>query len=297
MVISGKEESIKKINEQYVSSLLSGKNFKDENFPVASFVIKKKIRKIIRLFYFFARTSDDIADNKDIKSKEKLKILNYFDNCLKTQERTEIDILNKLISNFTHIKFAKNYARQLLVAFKLDAKKKRYNNWGELIYYCKYSANPIGRFFIELTYLSKKLEIKDKKIIFKASDNLCTALQIINHMQDCQEDFVNLNRIYIPNSYFKKYTLGINILKTERKSLKFDKLKEEIINKVGKLLDNSTIGLKSIEIWGLKKEALIILNIAKRLCFLLKQRNPLEKKIKLSRIDLIFCFIKGIMSE
>ena len=116
-------------------------------------------------------------------------------------------------------------------------------------------------------------------------------------MQDCQEDFVNLNRIYIPNIYFKKYTVGINILKTERKSLKFDKLKEEIINKVEKLLDNSTIGLKSIEIWGLKKEALIILNIAKRLCFLLKQRNPLEKKIKLSRIDLIFCFIKGIIYD
>ena len=67
------------------------------------------------------------------------------------------------------------------------------------------------------------------------------------------------------------------------------------MDKVEELLYKSEKGLKLIKIWSLKKETLIILSIAKRLCFLLKSNDPLEKKIKLSRIDLLFCFIKGII--
>ena len=70
-----------------------------------------------------------------------------------------------------------------------------------------------------------------------------------------------------------------------------------MIDKVSKSLENTKKGLMHIDIWSLRKETLIILNIAKRLCNLLKKSDPLEKKIKLSRIDLIFCFIKGIMLD
>ncbi len=181
------------------------------------------------------------------------------------------------------------------MAFKLDAKKKRYANWNELLYYCRYSANPVGRFFIDVSYLMKKKKFLDKKKIYQASDNLCTALQIINHIQDCKKDFEELDRIYIPLTYFKKYSVKIETLKTITSSEKFNRMKIKIILNIEKLLDNSISGLQLINIWQLKKETLIILNIAKRLCFLLKNNDPLEKKVKLSRIDLIFCFIKGII--
>ena len=84
----GKEENISnlEIEEKDVVKLLSGKTFTDENFPVASFVIKKNIQKYIRAFYFFARTADDIADHSTLLSKEKVKILTYFDNILKSRE-------------------------------------------------------------------------------------------------------------------------------------------------------------------------------------------------------------------
>ena len=75
----------------------------------------------------------------------------------------------------------------------------------------------------------------------------------------------------------------------------FTRLKIEIISKVENLLKEIKESLQLIDIWKLKKETLIILNIAKRLCFLLKIYDPLKKKIKLSSIDLIFCFIKGII--
>ena len=86
MEIPGKGGSIKKINEKYIYSLLSGKSFKDENFPVASFMINRKLKEFIRHFYFFARTSDDIADHEKLRPKEKLKILSYFDKCLKEKK-------------------------------------------------------------------------------------------------------------------------------------------------------------------------------------------------------------------
>ena len=130
-----------------------------------------------------------------------------------------------------------------------------------------------------------------------ASDNLCTSLQIINHLQDCKDDFKKNNRIYLPDSLFKKYSVDISNLNQKKSSEKFRMLKDEVISNTEFLLNNSKDGLKMIDIWKLKKETLIIFNIAKRLCFLLKNNDPLEKKIKLSRIDLIFCFIKGIICD
>ena len=294
MEIFGKEENIK-INQNYIYSLLSGKSFNDENFPVASFVINSNIKKVIRIFYFFARMADDIADNKKLKSSEKLKILNFFDLSLKEKKQGKIEIINNLILLFHKFPFAQNYSRNLLVAFKLDATKKRYKNWEELINYCKYSANPVGRFFIDLSYFKKNKRFVHKKKILDASDSLCTCLQIINHLQDCKDDYINLDRVYIPKSYFEKFSINFASLKSSNSSMKFEELKKEIINEVEKLLYNIEKGLESIQIWSLRKETFIILSIAKRLCFLLKNNDPLEKKIKLSRIDLIFCFIKGII--
>jgi hypothetical protein len=96
-------------------------------------------------------------------------------------------------------------------------------------------------------------------------------------------------------SLFEKYSIEIKNLNNQKSSERFIKLKNEMVKKTEKLLNNSKTGLKLIDIWRLKKETLIIFNIAKRLCFLIKNNDPLEKKIKLSRIDLIFCFIKGII--
>ena len=291
--ITGKEENIK-ITQKYVSSLSSGKNYRDENFPVSSFLIDKKLKTIVRVFYFFARTADDIADHASIKKKEKLRILNFFDNCLKNKKQSEISVVNNLISYFDEYKFSKKYSRDLLVAFKLDATKKRYKDWSELLYYCKFSANPVGRFVINVSYSQKKKKIKERKILH-ASDTLCTALQIINHIQDCKDDFRNLDRVYIPENFLKKHQLNVDVLMKKSSCPNFNKMKIEIISIVENLLKDIKENLKLIDIWKLKKETLIILNIAKRLCFLLKIKDPLKKKIKLSSIDLIFCFIKGII--
>jgi len=274
---------------------LSGKNFKDENFPVASLLIKKNVRDIIRIFYSFARISDDIADNNTLTSFKKLKILNFFDESIRNSKRSEINSLDKIIHLSEKFPKSKNYSRELLKAFTLDATKKRYKNWDDLVSYCKFSANPVGRFFIYLTYKTNNQLLNNEKRIFESSDNLCTALQIINHIQDCKDDYLNYDRVYIPSDYFHKYSLKVEVLKEDKAPIDFIFLKNELITETEKLLSDVKIGLNLIKDWRLRRETFIILNIAKRLCFLLKKDDPLFKKIKLSRIDLIICFIKGIV--
>ena len=291
----GKEENIstKGINiENDVSHLMSGKSHSDENFPVASFLMTKKIRSIVRVFYFFARMADDIADHQKLSSNQKKKILLFFDNAISKSKKTNNKVLDKMIARFKELPSGKKYSRNLLKAFMMDASNKKYKNWNDLLYYCKFSANPVGRFVIDAVNERKNIEK-----IYEASDNLCTALQIINHIQDCKKDFKELNRVYIPESFFKKYSLDKKILRKSKSEENFERLKIEIIDNVLTSLRKTKLGLREIQSWRLRKETLIILNIAKRLCNLLKINDPLEKQIKLSRIDFIFCFFKGIMYD
>ena len=291
----GKEENISTKRKDIgndVSHLMSGKSYSDENFPVASFLMTKKIRSIVRVFYFFARMADDIADHQKLSSNQKKKILLFFDNAISKSKKTNNKILDKMIAKFRELPSGKKYSRNLLKAFMMDASNKKYKNWNDLLYYCKFSANPVGRFVIDAVNERKNIEK-----IYEASDSLCTALQIINHIQDCKKDFKELNRVYIPESFFKKYSLDKKILRKSKSEENFERLKIEIIDNVLTSLRKTKLGLREIQSWRLRKETLIILNIAKRLCNLLKINDPLEKQIKLSRIDFIFCFFKGIMYD
>jgi phytoene/squalene synthetase len=291
----GKEENISTKRKDIgndVSHLMSGKSYSDENFPVASFLMTKKIRSIVRVFYFFARMADDIADHQKLSSNQKKKILLFFDNAISKSKKTNNKILDKMIAKFKELPSGKKYSRNLLKAFMMDASNKKYKNWNDLLYYCKFSANPVGRFVIDAVNERKNIEK-----IYEASDSLCTALQIINHIQDCKKDFKELNRVYIPESFFKKYSVDKKILRKSKSIENFERLKIEIVDNVLLSLRKTKLGLREIQSWRLRKETLIILNIAKRLCNLLKIRDPLEKQIKLSRIDFIFCFFKGIMYD
>ena len=291
----GKEENISTKGNNIgndVSHLMSGKSYSDENFPVASFLMTKKIRSIVRVFYFFARMADDIADHQKLSSNQKKKILLFFDNAISKSKKTNNKVLDKMIAKFKELPSGKKYSRNLLKAFMMDASNKKYKNWNDLLYYCKFSANPVGRFVIDAVNERKNIEK-----IYEASDSLCTALQIINHIQDCKKDFKELNRVYIPESFFKKYSVDKKILRKSKSIENFERLKIEIVDNVLLSLRKTKLGLREIQSWRLRKETLIILNIAKRLCNLLKINDPLEKQIKLSRIDFIFCFFKGIMYD
>src|SRR6202167_6255635 len=82
------------------------------------------------------------------------------------------------------------HALDVLTAFRMDVTKLRYEDWDEVIHYCRYSAMPVGRFMLDVHGESPST--------WPASDALCAGLQINNHLQDCGKDYRDLNRVYLP---------------------------------------------------------------------------------------------------
>jgi len=177
-----------------------------ENFPVAK-LVPKRIRKNVAAVYAFARTADDIADenhdNIAPESQERTDELDFFE--------SQLDLPNeKLDPKWSWIFIAlsdtiKNFNipcslfRDLISAFKQDVVKKRYEDFDELVDYCKRSANPVGRLVLLLH------GHKDKKL-FDYSDNICTALQLANFWQDMSVD-KSKNRVYVPVSDWETFGL------------------------------------------------------------------------------------------
>ncbi len=169
--------------------LRSGKSHRDENFPVASWLIHPRHRAPILAFYHFVRTADDIADHAELKPDEKLALLDQLEADLDgaSDRNPEAVALRKELAQRG---LSPRHAKDLLTAFRLDVTKLRYRDWDDLIGYCTYSAMPVGRFVCDVH--------GESETVWPANDALCAALQIINHLQDCQADYRNLNRVYVP---------------------------------------------------------------------------------------------------
>lgn len=186
------------IYDAYISALKFAKTHY-ENFPVVSLLIPKKIRKHIAIIYWFARTADDFADEGNEREEVRLKNLNDFELSLKNllngnaKNKYEFALANTIIEK----KLSQRHFFDLIKAFKQDVVKKRYKNFNEVSDYCKHSANPVGRLILEL------FDIRDDKA-FEYSDNICTALQLTNFLQDTVIDYNN-GRKYLPEDEMKKF--------------------------------------------------------------------------------------------
>ena len=209
-----------------------------ENFPVVSLLIPKELRKHIAIIYLFARTADDIADEGNLSENERLQQLNDFENSLH----------NLLIGNFKshfeealhHTIIQKNLTPQmfydLLKAFKQDVTKKRYENYDELLFYCKHSANPIGRLILEL------INIRSEEA-FNFSDKICTALQLTNFYQDIEIDYQK-GRIYFPENEMKLFEVTENIFAMKENNVNLKKLLKHNVERTQKIFDEGKNLLK-----------------------------------------------------
>ncbi|MEJ2618402.1 MAG: squalene/phytoene synthase family protein, partial [Ignavibacteriaceae bacterium] len=161
-----------------------------ENFPVVSFLVPKHLRKDVAIIYWFARTADDFADEGNLLPEERLRKLNEFEHRLTSllKGNCEGDIEFALNKTIKERNLTPKYFYDLLKAFKQDVVKKSYENFEELLDYCNYSANPVGRLILELN------DIRNDEA-FGYSDKICTALQLTNFYQDIKVDYLK-GRIY-----------------------------------------------------------------------------------------------------
>jgi phytoene synthase len=171
-----------------------------ENFPVASILMPKRLRKPVAAIYHFARAADDIADEGDLPDSERLRQLDEYRGELTRIAAGEIPLLPLFINLADEIKahdLPMQPLHDLLDAFSQDVVKKRYADYDELLDYCRRSANPVGNLLLHLYEDATPVNIA-------YSDAICTALQLINFWQDVAKDFA-IGRIYLPQDDMARF--------------------------------------------------------------------------------------------
>lgn len=195
-----------------------------ENFTVVSWLLPKKLRTAFAVFYSYCRWSDDLADEV-VDSELALRLLQWWENgvhrcfdrgdfgtsgCDKKDTISEkhpvLIALREIAGEFS---LSKQPFLDLLRAFRQDQVKKRYETMSELLEYCRYSANPVGRTILELAGCPRnKTDSDTDSSLWQYSDSICTGLQLANFWQDVARDWQN-GRLYIPMEVCRQFDVPI----------------------------------------------------------------------------------------
>ena len=252
------------------ADLASGKGHRDENFPVASRLIRPGHRAPIMAFYFFARAADDIADNAAASEAAKLDGLATMRTTLlghsagePTAEALRLQLAARGLDPI--------HPLDLLTAFTRDVTQRRYRDWDELIDYCRVSAMPVGRFVLDVH--------GEARGTWPANDALCAALQIINHLQDCGTDYRELDRVYLPEAILRSTGGRIEDLGGERATPGLLAAIRQCAVRCQHLLAKSAGFAREIKDRRLALEVAVIHRLAEDLAHRLTTRDPLAERI------------------
>ncbi len=255
----------------------SGKDRGDENFPVGSALISARLRPHIHAFYAFARNADDISDSPVLDAADKIARLDAMQDVLLGRRTTGSPSALRLRSSLAETGVSPDHATELLVAFRRDATKLRYASWDELMDYCRFSAMPVGRHVLDLH--------GEDRATWEASDALCAALQVLNHLQDAAKDLAGLNRCYLPADLLARH--GASVEDVRAPSLSpglrgvFDALLDacDALNRRASGLPRRTRDRR------LRLETAVIVGLSHRLGHRLRRGDPLATRVKLTKPD------------
>ena len=266
----------------------SGKGHRDENFPVASWIIHPRHRALILAFYNFVRTADDIADHATLSGDEKLSLLDLLETELLGNGDSQPEAVN-LRRALAERGMPPRHALDVLIAFRMDVTKLRYETWDEVIHYCRYSAMPVGRFMLDVHGESTST--------WAASDALCAALQINNHLQDCGKDFKNLNRVYLPRDTLAASGASVEQLGEARAAPALLNCLQSLAVRNEILLNQSKLLAAEVRDFRLGLEISVIQSFADRIVRLLKVRDPLCERVHLNPVELLGLSLGGVAGE
>jgi squalene synthase HpnC len=266
-----------------VSEALSGKSHRDENFPVASWLLSEERRGPILAFYRFVRAADDVADHPSLSPESKLKLLDDLDDAL-TGRGPPDPHAEPLRLALAETGLNSKHALDLLKAFRLDARKNRYANWSELMDYCALSAAPVGRFVLDVH--------EEDPSIWPASDALCSALQLINHLQDCAQDYRRLDRVYLPLDTLAAYGGSVEMLAAPKASPPLRGVLAELARRTSELVRRGAPLISQIRDVRLGVEIAAIHALARRLARDLESRDPLSERVHLGKAG--FALVGGL---
>lgn len=269
-----------------VDALPQSKTHRGENFPVASRLIAAEHRAPILAYYRFARGADDVADSPLLSPEEKLEGLDAFEATLLGRSEA-IEAAKPLREVLSARGLSPRHALDLLRAFRMDAVKKRYASWEELMGYCALSAAPVGRFVLTVH--------GESEATWPASDALCSALQVINHLQDCRDDYRARDRVYIPQDRLAAFGIGVESLDAAVACPALREVLTDLARETGSLIDEGLGLLPLIEDFRLRLEIAAIARLARRLDALLLRRDPLSETVHLRKPAFLAWSLVGIV--
>jgi farnesyl-diphosphate farnesyltransferase len=178
------------------------------------------------------------------------------------------------------------HCHDVLHAFRLDAVKLRYRDWDDLMAYCRYSASPVGRQLLDLH--------GENRGSWAPSDALCSALQVLNHLQDCAADYRLLDRVYLPLAELGAEGIGVDALTAEASSPALRRVLDRLLERTADLVDEARALPSLVVASGLRWECGVIVALAARLLKRLRRGDPLASRVKLRRLDFAAAFLTGI---
>ena len=181
------------------------------------------------------------------------------------------------------------HALDVLIAFRMDVTKLRYETWDEVIHYCRYSAMPVGRFMLDVH--------GENTSTWVASDALCAGLQINNHLQDCGKDFRSLNRVYLPRDALAAHGASVEQLGEARAAPALLQCLQSLAVRNEALLEESKSLAAEVRDFRLGLEISVIQSFADKIVHLLKVRDPLSERVHLGRLELLAFSLSGLAAE
>lgn len=266
------------------------KSSEQENFPVASLLLPAGLRPHVMAFYAFVRLADDIADDGGLGAEAKLAYLDALEAALLAGEgagdwRAPAARLRRSLDESG---VSDRFARDLLRAFRADARNQPCRNWDDLIDYCRYSAMPVGRFLMALHGEGERPAA--------ASDALCTALQILNHLQDCGDDWRDLRRLYVPLEWLRAEGLEPDALLATEAGPALRRVLDRVLAGVDELLVEAGPLGRLLVSRRLGLESAVIVKLAEALRVELGRRDPLAERVELSKPRRLVAGLRGLLA-
>jgi squalene synthase HpnC len=261
---------------------------------VGSWLLPAHLRPHIVTFYNFARAIDDIADTPTLSADEKLERLSGFADVVKTGTLTAgYEKAAAMAQSLAETGITVQHCLDLVTAFCQDARQDssrgRYADWEALMAYCRLSAAPVGRYLIDLH--------GGEMNGYGPSDALCCALQVINHVQDCVDDYRTLGRVYLPSDWMEAEGTQISMLERGATSPELGRVLKRVLDATDELLVTSQELPGKIRNRRLAMEAAVIQRIAEALVAKLRREDPLAGRVSLGRFRYGLCGLLGVLNS
>lgn len=261
-----------------------------ENFPVASILLPKPLRQPVAAIYAYARCADDMADEGEFPAEERIRQLQQWESMLDLAAigtpPTNEPVFVALADTMERFELPSQLFRDLTSAFKQDVEKRRYRDFDEVLDYCRRSANPVGRL---LLYLNREASEEN----LRASDHICSALQLINFYQDIVQDLEENDRIYFPQAEMSAVGISENDFANRRSdAVMRDFLQQQYARTEAMMLAGKPLGKRLHGRFGL--EIRLIVEGGLRVLQRLKQSHDPYIRPRLRRWDYVGMFASAL---